>query len=103
MTTHRLTEFSAPAEGELTAVTVDDREIALALAGGRLYAFDDTCTHQQCSLADGEVEDLSVVCPCHAGTFDLATGAVLSGPPKDGVRTYPARLADGVLELDVDP
>jgi nitrite reductase/ring-hydroxylating ferredoxin subunit len=42
-----------------------------------------------------------VVCPCHAGTFDLTTGAVLSGPPKTAVQTYPARLVDGGLELEI--
>ena len=69
---------------------------------GQVYAFDDECTHQQCSLADGELEGQTVTCPCHFGVFDITTGAVISGPVKEPVRTYPARLVDDTLELEVD-
>lgn len=99
MSTHSIPGFTAPAEGELTSVRVDGHPVAVAVAGGNVYAFDDTCTHAHCSLADGEVEGRTVVCPCHAGTFDMTTGAVLSGPPKTALRTYPARLVGGALEL----
>lgn len=99
MSTHLLPDFPAPADGDLAAVTVAARTVAVAVVDGQVYAVDDTCTHAQCSLSQGEVEGRSVVCPCHAGTFDLATGAVLCGPPKTAVRSYPARLVDGGLEL----
>jgi nitrite reductase/ring-hydroxylating ferredoxin subunit len=101
MRTHRVPDFDAPVEGELTSVTVAGRAVTVTVAGGEFYAFDDTCTHLQCSLVDGEVEGRSVVCPCHSGTFDVTTGMVISGPPKIALRTYPARLVGGALELDV--
>lgn len=101
MTTHRVPDFTAPEEGELTVVTVDSRPVAVAASGGRLYAFDDTCTHQQCSLSEGEVEGGSVVCPCHGGTFDMTTGKVLDGPPPSPITAYAAELVDGVLELQL--
>ncbi len=101
MSTHLVPGFTAPADGDLTEVIVADRTLAVTVADGQVYAIDDTCSHAQCSLALGEVEGRSVVCPCHAGTFDLATGAVLSGPPKTALRTYPARLVDGGLELEL--
>ena len=44
---------------------------------GGWVAFDDTCTHEECSLADGELDGGVVVCPCHASEFDLRTGDVL--------------------------
>lgn len=102
MSTHRIADFTPADDGELTSVTVDDREIAIVVTDGQVYAFDDECTHQQCSLADGELEGRTVTCPCHFGVFDITTGAVVSGPPKEAVRTYPARLVDGTLELEVD-
>lgn len=101
MSTHLVPDFTAPADGDLAAVTLADRTVAVAVVGGEVYAVDDTCTHAQCSLSTGEVEGRSVVCPCHAGTFDLATGEVLSGPPKSAVRSYPARLVEGGLELEI--
>ena len=101
MSIHRVPGFTPPADGDLTSVTVAGRAVAVTVADGQAYAFDDACTHAQCSLAGGEVEGRSVLCPCHFGAFDIATGAVLSGPPKTALRTYPARLVDGTLELEV--
>jgi nitrite reductase/ring-hydroxylating ferredoxin subunit len=54
--------------------------IAVFHVGGEYYALDDTCTHQDASLADGYVENCAVECPLHASCFDLRTGEV-SGPP----------------------
>lgn len=101
MSTHLVRDFVPPADGDLAAVEIADRVVAVAVVRGQVYAVDDACTHMGCSLSKGELEGRSVICPCHTGTFDLATGAVLSGPPKAPVRSYPARLVDGGLELEV--
>ena len=45
--------------------------IAVFNADGVLYAIDDTCTHQDASLADGWLEGCLVECPLHAASFDL--------------------------------
>ena len=55
---------------------------------GDLFAIDDTCTHQDASLADGWVEDCEVECPLHASRFHLRTGAVDAPPAKIGVRAH---------------
>jgi 3-phenylpropionate/trans-cinnamate dioxygenase ferredoxin subunit len=55
---------------------------------GGLYAIDDTCTHQDASLADGWLEGCWVECPLHASTFDVRTGQVDAPPAKKPVRTH---------------
>ena len=55
---------------------------------GELFALDDTCTHQDASLADGWVEGCEVECPLHASRFDLRTGAVDAPPAKRPVRAH---------------
>ena len=55
---------------------------------GEVFAIDDTCTHQDASLADGWVEDCEVECPLHASRFNLRTGAVDAPPAKIGVRAH---------------
>ena len=62
---------------------------------GELFAIDDTCTHQDASLADGWLEGCEVECPLHASRFDLRTGAVDAPPAKVGVRTHSITLTDG--------
>ena len=96
---YRPTGQRPPDDGEVVAFDVDGETVAVASVDGQLYAFSDTCTHMQCSLSGGELEGRSIVCPCHLGTFDIATGEVLDGPPPAPVRTWPVRAVDGVLEL----
>src|ERR671916_2262117 len=66
---------------------------------GEFYAVDDTCTHQDASLADGWLEGCEVECPLHASRFDLRTGAVDAPPAKVGVRAHTVAVRDGELWL----
>jgi len=63
------------AEGTMVVVGDPQDPVAVARAGGRLYAFDDTCTHEDCSLADGDLEQHKIICPCHFAEFDVRNGA----------------------------
>jgi nitrite reductase/ring-hydroxylating ferredoxin subunit len=97
--TFHTTGYPTPSEGELTGVDIDGVKIAIARVQGLVYAFQVACTHMQCSLSSGDLEDGTVVCPCHLGRFDVVTGAVLDGPPPAPLRTWPARVVDGHVEL----
>ena len=59
------------------------------------FAVDDTCTHQDASLADGWLEGCEIECPLHASRFDLRTGEVDAPPAKRGVRTHAVTVTDG--------
>ena len=61
----------------------------------QVFAIDDTCTHQDASLADGWLEGCEVECPLHASRFDLRTGEVDAPPAKIGVRTHGLEIVDG--------
>ncbi len=101
MSTHRIPEFTAPPPGDLSTITVAGRSIAVTVDAGKAYAFDDACTHAQCSLSGGEVEDGAVICPCHFAVFDVTTGAVRTGPAQTALRCYRAQLSDGALTVEV--
>ena len=62
---------------------------------GEVFAIDDTCTHQDASLADGWLEGCEIECPLHASRFDLRTGEVDAPPAKLGVRTHAVTVVDG--------
>jgi nitrite reductase/ring-hydroxylating ferredoxin subunit len=80
-------------------VDVRGRLVALCRVGGSYHAFDDICTHRGCLLSQGELEGRAVVCPCHAGAFDVTTGEVLEGPPPEPVRTYEVRVSGEDVEI----
>jgi nitrite reductase/ring-hydroxylating ferredoxin subunit len=93
-----------PAEGrpQLGAVTVEGREIALArLDDGTWAAFDNDCTHEECPLADGDLDEDRIVCYCHGSEFDVRTGEVLLGPADEPIAVYPVRVEDGQIELQL--
>jgi nitrite reductase/ring-hydroxylating ferredoxin subunit len=42
-----------------------------------------------------------VICPRHGSAFDLATGTPRSLPATEPVATYPVRVADGTIVLEL--
>ena len=67
--------------GSVKAIDVRGIRIAVANVGGAYYAFDDECTHEQCSLAEeGELAGTTLTCTCHGSEFDVRTGKVLAPP-----------------------
>jgi 3-phenylpropionate/trans-cinnamate dioxygenase ferredoxin subunit len=103
MTPHTVAVASADEihPGDVKVVDVNGRPVAIANAGGIFYAFDDTCTHEQCSLGEGFLEGTVITCPCHLSQFDITTGRVVAPPAPRPVKTYPVRVVDGQLVLDL--
>jgi nitrite reductase/ring-hydroxylating ferredoxin subunit len=75
--------------------------VNVANTGGRLYAFDDTCTHAGCSLALGKLDGTIVTCACHGSQFDVTDGAVLAGPARRPVRSRVVQIKAGDLLVEV--
>jgi 3-phenylpropionate/trans-cinnamate dioxygenase ferredoxin component len=88
-------------DGHIEALEIAGVKIAVANVGGAIYAFDNTCTHRQCPLDNGELEGTTITCPCHGSQFDVASGAVLTGPAKDPIATYPVRVEDNAIEIGI--
>jgi nitrite reductase/ring-hydroxylating ferredoxin subunit len=89
-------------DGELNSYGAGEHQVAIANVNGTLHAFDDLCTHQQCSLAEGELDETTVECPCHGSQFDITTGQAVRGPASDPVDIFEVREADGSLQVLVD-
>jgi 3-phenylpropionate/trans-cinnamate dioxygenase ferredoxin subunit len=87
-------------EGEMQAFKVFDAKVAVANVGGSFYAFDNTCTHEGCSLADGELEGTTLTCRCHGSQFDVTSGALVRGPAQEPVKSHETRVEDGTLEIE---
>lgn len=75
------------AAGAMPVFDVAGTKVNVASVSGRLYAFDDACTHQGCSLANGDLDGMTLTCACHGARFDVTSGAVLRGPAESPVRS----------------
>ena len=81
------------------------RRIAVARVDDRLYAFDDlcTCSDEPCPLSGGLLTGLTIMCQCHGSQFDIATGAVISGPATKPLEVYDAYDLDGSIQVRARP
>lgn len=77
-------------EGSGRAFDVAGRRIAVFRADDELYAIDDTCSHAEASLSEGEFDpdELCVECPLHGSIFDVRSGRARTLPAFEPVATY---------------
>ena len=71
-------------------------------ADGEFFATDGHCTHERTLLCDGLVMGRVIECPMHNGRFDFTSGRALGAPALVDLRTYPAKVADGTVYLELD-
>ncbi len=83
--------------GTLRRVEVGKTAVCVARTDDGWLAFQDTCTHEECALAEGELDGGVVICPCHGSEFDVRTGDVVTPPALDPLPIYEAREDGGTL------
>lgn len=79
------------APGTVKGFEVNGKEIALFNIDGRFYATSNLCPHQGGPLSEGMVDGTTTICPWHAWTFDVRTGASPVNP-RARIETYPVRV-----------
>lgn len=80
--------------------TPTDR-IGVYRIGDAVFACEDICPHGQAYLSDGFLEGFEIECPLHHGRFDLRTGQATCPPVEGKIRTYPAKVVDGRVLVDI--
>ena len=83
-------------------VEVGGCPIALFLVDDEVFAVDDTCIHQEKSLAKGTLLNGQVICPGHQWRFDPRTG---EPQDQDGkLATYAVQVTEeGAVLVDPNP
>ena len=95
------------AEGDLfegAAIAVNPQGLDIALyktETGEVFATDNMCSHGQAKLCDGYLEGHEIECPYHQGRFDIRTGEATAAPCVEAVRTYPVKVEDYRVWLDL--
>ncbi len=77
------------------------KTLALFNLGGTFFAIDNACTHVGGPLGEGQVNGDVVTCPWHGSRFEIKTGKVVGPPATRNVGTYPTRVQDGAVYVDV--
>jgi p-cumate 2,3-dioxygenase ferredoxin subunit len=91
-------------EGDIKkALLPDGSEVALYRVEGAIYATSNRCTHGDATLSEmGILTGKTLECTFHSGTFDVTTGEATGMPCEVPLKTYPVKLIDGNVYVDVD-
>ena len=66
--------------GKPVKIEKDGKSICVARVGDEVFAIEDTCTHSEASLSEGEITGTKIECWLHGAEFDLRTGVALTLP-----------------------
>ena len=89
-------------EGCVRGVTARGEAVVLARWGDEIFALEDRCSHEDFLLSEGSVEDGKIECVLHGAMFDLRTGKAVRLPAVRPVKTYPVRIEDGKVYVEVE-
>lgn len=65
-------------------------------------AYSQKCTHLACAVTP-QFKESRLLCPCHQGYFDMATGRPLAGPPRRPLPRITLQIRrDGVYAAGVE-
>ncbi len=98
---HQIGKSNDLAPGQAKQVSIGGLVLAIYNINGVFYATDDTCTHAFASLSEGSMEDNVIECPLHQGCFHIPTGKALGAPVTEDIRTYPVKVVNGEIYVQV--
>jgi len=88
--------------GSCRTLDVDGVPIVVFNVVGHYFAIENMCTHEAEPLAGGDLMGATVTCPRHGSMFSLLTGEALSPPAYEPVATFPVRVEDGMVQVQVE-
>lgn len=88
-------------EGEMLRIEARP-PIAIYRVGDEHFATAATCTHMESCLTEGYLEGDVIECALHMARFDVRTGKALSLPATVPLKTFPVRVVDNDVEVELD-
>ena len=81
-------------------------ENAIARDGDEVFAIENTCSHAEVALSEGEVEQTDggcqIECWLHGSMFDLRTGKPTNLPATEPVATFPIEVRGTDVYVDTE-
>ena len=104
MTATRWVRVASEADFEqrnLIPVEAGGEAVVVARIGPNYFAIEDRCSHDDNPHDEGDIIDGQIVCPRHGARFDPATGEARRMPAVAPVRTFPVKVEDGAVFVEV--
>ncbi len=101
MQTHKIIQFDTLENGIPKRFDVEGQGILLCRVDDSVHVVQDMCTHEDVSLSLGVLCEHRLRCPLHGSEFDIRTGQVLDEPADENLKTYPSRVENNWVLVDV--
>ena len=88
-------------QGDIRTFNIEGNPILLIKHGDKIYALDNTCTHDGAELSDGDLVDGQIQCARHGGRFNLETGEATQMPAVVGIESYRVEIRDGEIYVSL--
>ena len=89
------------AQGKPMRIEKEGKSICVAKIGGEVFAIEDTCTHSDASLSEGDITDFKIECWLHGAEFDLRTGQALTLPATQALETYAVKIDGNSVTVEI--
>lgn len=94
-------DLTSAANSALTAVggyLYSNSVLVIHLSASTYVALSSACTHQGCTVSYSAAYG-KIICPCHGGSFNPTTGAVMGGPPPSALTKYTVTKSGNILTI----
>jgi 3-phenylpropionate/trans-cinnamate dioxygenase ferredoxin subunit len=93
------------APGSATKVAVNGSSVAVVRIGDDFYAINDTCSHGNVSLSEGQVweETKELECVKHGSAFNLENGCPNTLPATQPVAVYTVTVSGDEVFIEESP
>ncbi len=89
--------------GSVKIVHAGQISVGVYNLNGEYFGLEDRCSHDDGPLCEGDFDagDGIAICPRHGANVDIRTGRALTLPAVQPVETFPARVEDGWVKVQV--
>ena len=89
------------APGKAVRLEKNGKSICVARVGDEVFAINDTCSHSDASLSEGDITDFKIECWLHGAEFDLRSGVALTLPAVQPVDVYAVSVDGDSVTVEV--
>ncbi|MES9939538.1 MAG: non-heme iron oxygenase ferredoxin subunit [Candidatus Thiodiazotropha sp. 6PLUC1] len=87
--------------GKMKRFDFEQHRYLIVNAEGQIYAVNDQCSHEDVSLYLGCIQGQNIKCSLHGSRFCLKTGLPLEEPATEAIATFPVKIENNQILIQL--
>lgn len=88
-------------KNEMYSFDFEDKRLMITNLGGKIFASDRICTHEEADLSTGFLSSEGVRCPLHLSVFNLENGIPQNPPAERPLKIYNVKIDQNEIYVEV--